>query len=218
MRRKKTNTAAIVTAVCFAISFLFTIAVMFVDVAAIGPQGARVGLARMNGAVRDIIGVNEMWYDITKYLGVIAILIAGAFALYGFLQMIRKKSIFRVDYAVIMLGVIYFLTIALYVFFEVVVINVRPVIMAGEDAAQASFPSSHTMLACVIFGTAIPAFMRLSEDRKKRLIVTCACVFFVIVMIAGRLLSGVHWLSDIIAAVFISSALISLYVFLLRFR
>ena len=120
--------------------------VRLVDVAAIGPEGTSIGLSHLNQAVHDLSGVNIFWYDITEWFGIVAILIAGLFALTGLVQLVKGRSIRNVDKEILALGALYMVVIGLYGLFEIVIVNYRPVIMPDEVHPEASFPSSHTAL------------------------------------------------------------------------
>ena len=197
----------------FAVLFLIWIAIIkLVDVSAIGPEGTEVGLAGINKAIHEALGVNMTLYKITDILGYVALLVAGLFALFGLVQLIKRKSLAKVDGAIYALAGLYVVTIGLYVVFEKVIINYRPVIMPDEVALEASFPSSHTMLACVIFGSAIVMIGKyIDNDMLCKLLIALAAVLLFVV-VAGRLVSGVHWFTDIVGGVLISGALVFTFI------
>ena len=197
----------------FAVLFLIWIALIkLVDVSAIGPEGTEVGLAGINKAIHEALGVNMTLYKITDILGYVALLVAGLFALFGLVQLIKRKSLAKVDGAIYALAGLYVVTIGLYVIFEKVIINYRPVIMPDEVALEASFPSSHTMLACVIFGSAIVMIGKyIDNDMLCKLLIALATVLLILVVV-GRLVSGVHWFTDIVGGVLISGALVFTFI------
>ena len=196
----------------FCVLFLALIAlVRRADVAAIGPEGTSIGLSHLNAAVRDALGVRMFWYDITELLGALAILVAGVFALTGLWQLIRRRSLFKVDRGIWALAALYVAVIALYVFFEKVIINYRPILMPGCDAPEASFPSSHTMLVCTILGSAAMQAKYYIKNASLRGAVPIVCAVLIGVTVLGRLLSGVHWFTDILGGVLISVALLAAF-------
>ncbi|MBQ3370995.1 MAG: phosphatase PAP2 family protein [Mogibacterium sp.] len=180
------------------------------DVAPIGPQGTEIGFSHINQTVHDLTGVNMLWYDITDYIGYGAILICALFALAGFIQMIKRRSLLKVDREILALGGLFAAVIACYVLFEKFIINYRPIIMPGETAPEASFPSSHTMLVV----TVMIAVMIVSDKYFGDLfgpLVRILCFLTALGTIAGRLYCGVHWLTDIIGGILLSATLLLLF-------
>lgn len=211
MDRRKGFTLAGVFAFLF---LLLLVLVRTVDVAAIGPEGTQIGLSRLNAAVRDALGFHPAWYRITQAFGALAVGVAAAFALAGLVQLVRRGSFWKVDRELGALGFLYAFVIALYALFEVVVVNCRPVIMPGEEHVEASFPSSHTMLICVVMGGAMLLARRYLNGRGNGGVRAAAEVFCALVIaltVFGRLYAGVHWFTDILAGVLLSASLLSLY-------
>ena len=126
---------------------LWTGAVCLVDVRAIGPQGSTVGFADLNGFIHDLIGVHLGLYHITDWLGLVPIFVCMGFGILGLVQWIKRKSIFKVDHDILVLGGFYIITIGAYLLFENVVINYRPVLINGY--LEASYPSSTTIQHCL---------------------------------------------------------------------
>ena len=190
---------------------LLILVVRLVDVAPIGPEGTAIGLSHINRAVHERTGVNLAWYAITDALGYAAILVALLFAAVGLLQLIRRRSLLRVDRELLTLAGLYVAVLALYALFEVAIVNYRPVIMPGCEHPEASFPSSHTMLVCVILGSAMMLLDKYIRGRELRGALKAACGIAIAVTVIGRLISGVHWFTDILGGVLISGALLALY-------
>ena len=92
--------------------------VRFVDVAPIGPEGTSIGLSALNLAAFQAFGISMSWYKITTVLGIVAILTAGLFALLGLIQLIRRKSLLKVDRELLVLAGLYVVVVILYVLFE----------------------------------------------------------------------------------------------------
>ena len=188
---------------------LWTVLVSFVDVRAIGPNGSSVGFAALNGYVHELTGVNFPLYTITDWLGLVPIGVAFGFAILGLVQWIKRKSLLKVDRSLLVLGGFYVVVLAAYIFFEIVVINYRPVLLGGY--LEASYPSSTTMLVmCVMPAAMIQLHARIENDVFRRCVMISIAVFIVF-MVIGRLVSGVHWLSDIIGGALISTGLVIIY-------
>jgi len=151
-----------------------------------------------------------IWYTITDWLGVVVILFAFGFAVAGLYQLIKRKSLHKVDRQVLLLGAFYILVIAFYLFFETIIINYRPVILGVS--LEASYPSSHTMIVVCIMVTTAIAFRSLFQRNKKLCsAMDAAAMVITAVTVIGRLISGVHWFTDIIGGLLLSAALIALY-------
>ena len=201
----------IAAAVLAAVFVLFIILVKTVGVAAIGPNGTEVGFAGLNGAISGAFGYNGFFYKLTQILGYLSIVIALVFAEEGIEQLIKRKSLKAIDGEIIVTGVLYVLTAIVYLFFEIVKVNYRPVIMPGDTAPEASFPSSHTVLACVILVGAAVFCVRYLENKKLAKIFAKAFCVTAAVTVFGRILAGVHWFTDIIGGLIVSAALIVAY-------
>lgn len=198
-------------AISFAL-FILTIAlVKCVDIDAVGPAGTSIGLSHLNKAVHDLIGVHMFWYQVTNLLGFWAILCGAVFACIGLKQLIERKSLKQVDAKILALGCLFVLLGVIYVLFEKVVINCRPVLMEGETVPEASFPSSHTVLAFVIFGAIAMMLKDYLQDKRLASMLQNACLVLILVSVIGRLISGVHWFTDILGGIFLSYALLMVF-------
>ena len=182
-----------------------------VDVEPVGAAGTSVGLSHMNRFVFELTGVNMVWYNITDWLGLAAILAAFLFAVTGLVQLIKRRSILKVDKEILALGGLYILVIGIYVLFENVIVNYRPIIMPGCSNPEASFPSSHTMLVCVIMGSAIIIIGKYIKKKSLCMVIRGICAAVIAVTVVGRLVSGVHWFTDILGGLLISTFLLTLY-------
>ena len=185
--------------------------IRFVDVAPIGAQGTSIGLSHLNQFVFDFFGVNMLWYNITDWLGIAAVLTAFLFAIIGLVQLIKRRSLLKVDREILALGVLYLVVIGLYIIFETVIINYRPIIMPDNTRPEASFPSSHTMLVCVIMGSAAMLINRYIKNKTLCRALRAMCFVIIIVTVVGRSIAGVHWFTDIFGGVLINVMLLSLY-------
>ena len=171
MRQKKNA----VLSCAFLTLFLLLIALLHaVDVAPIGPEGTEIGLSRLNGAVRDLLPFRPGIYAVTEFLGILALCVCTAFAVLGFSQLLRRKSLLRVDRELFLLAGLYVLVLAVYVFFEKAVVNYRRFILTNEASPESSFPSSHTVLAVCVFVTAAYELRRLFPGKKRVGLAACA--------------------------------------------
>ena len=188
---------------------LWTVALLFVDVAAIGPNASEVGFSSLNGFFHNLTGVHMALYVITDWLGLVPLMVAMGFGIFGLTQWIRRRSLFRVDRNILVLGGFYILVMAAFLFFESFVINYRPILIQGF--LEASYPSSTTLLSMCVMPTAILQLNERIHNPALRKILTLAIAAFTAFMVIARMVCGVHWLSDIIGGALLSIGLIYLY-------
>lgn len=208
MKKQNTLTASVVF---IAVFLLWTAAIKLIDVRAIGPQESSVGFAAVNMFAHKLTGVNFTAYTVTDWLGLVPIAVCMCFAMLGLVQWIRRRKLSRVDYSILVLGGFYAVVTAVYVLFEFVVINYRPVLIGG--VLEASYPSSTTMLVMCVMPTAIMQLKSRVKSVKAQNIVTVLIVSFIVFMVVGRLVSGVHWVTDIVGGALLSTGLVMLYRF-----
>ena len=214
---KKKNTKTILVALGALAAFvLWTFLVRCVDVQPIGPDGSRIGFAAINGACHALTGVHWTFYILTDWLGLVPIGIALGFAVLGLVQLIRRKSLLKVDRDILILGGFYIVVLAAYLLFETVVINFRPVLIDGK--LEASYPSSTTVLALCILPTAMMQLKTRIRSDAVRCAILGILAAFTVFMVVGRLISGVHWLSDIVGGVLLSAGLVPLYALAVKQR
>ena len=188
---------------------MWTAVVALVDVQPIGPQASSVGLATVNGLVHRALGVNWSLYVLTDWLGLVPVGVAAGFALLGLGQWVKRRSLCKVDFSILALGGFYLAVIGAYAFFEIAVVNCRPVLIGG--VLEASYPSSTTVLSlCVMPAAAMQMRLRVKRPFLRKTLVI-ALNTFALLMVVARLLSGVHWLTDIVGGVLLSAGLVTLY-------
>ena len=188
---------------------IWTVSLRFVDVEAIGPYGSSVGFATINKTVRNITGVHMSLYTMTDWLGLVPICFIAGFGVLGLCEWIKRKNLFNVGSDILTLGGFYIVVVTLYIFFEIFVVNYRPILING--ILEASYPSSTTMLVMCVMPTDIMQFdSRIKNIRFKKYI-KIAIVAFTGFMVVARLISGVHWFSDIIGGALLSGGLVTIY-------
>lgn len=206
---KDNRKRALLGIVLLAAFVLWTILIRHIDVQKVGPNGTAVGFATLNIWFHQMAGVHMLIYTITDWLGLVPIIICMSFGLMGLVQLVKRRSLLRVDFSILLLGVYYVLVILGYLLFEMVPINFRPILIDG--ILEASYPSSTTLLVLSVMPT-----LKFQVDRRiKNLMLKNAVTVFVTVfssfMVIGRLISGVHWATDIVGSVFLSVGLYMIY-------
>ena len=204
--RRKDLLAGIVLLTEFA---LWTVLIRHIDVQNAGPNGTEIGFAAINVWFHRLTGVHMLIYTVTDWLGFVPIIICMCFGVLGLVQLVKRKSLPRVDSDILMLGAYYVLVILCYLLFEMVPINYRPILINGN--LEASYPSSTTLLVLSVMPT-----LKYQTDRRIanpviRKAITVFVIVFAAFMVIGRLISGVHWVTDIAGSVFLSSGLFMIY-------
>ena len=196
-------------AVLLGLFALWTAIVCTADVRPAGPNGSEVGLATINVAFRELTGEHLGLYVATDYLSVIPIAIMLGFGLLGLSQLVSRKSLAKVDRDLLVLGMFYVLLLAAYAAFDLLALNYRPLLIEGK--LEPSYPSSTTLLVLCVMATAVMQIShRVGEGRLKKVLLIAATLFAVL-MIVARLLSGVHWLSDIVGGLLLGGCLVMAY-------
>ncbi len=199
----------IAAAACYVLFLLLILLLKTVDVKAVGPSGSSVGFAALNSGFFKLVGEHPALYKLSAGIGFLALATVPFFAFLGLLQLVKGKSLSAVDRDLYLLAVYYAVIFAVYLLFEKIIVNYRPVLEDGELAA--SFPSSHTMFGITLLGAAALQFKRRLADQKLRTYVILCCQFLIVLLVLARLFSGVHWLTDILGGVLIGSALLLTY-------
>ena len=188
---------------------LWTVMIQYIDVQAVGQNGTRIGFAAFNMWFHQLTDVHLTLYTITDWLGLVPIFICLCFGVLGLVQLINRRSLYRVDQDILLLGVYYVLVIFCYLVFEMIPINYRPVLI--EERLEASYPSSTTLLVLSVMPTLMFQAYRRARDPLIKRTAAVFVIIFSVFMVIGRLLSGVHWATDIFGSILLSAGLFSLY-------
>lgn len=205
-RNKKT----IILGSSLLIAFLvWTWLIQVVDVQPMGQNGTEIGFASLNLWFHEVTGVNMLLYTITDWMGLVPIFVCIVFAGVGFCQLVKRRSLFQVDADILVLGVYYAVVIGCFVLFEIYPINYRPVLIEG--VLEASYPSSTTLLVVTVMPTLMEQVLRRTKKNILGRVVALFSALFSLFMVVGRLVSGVHWLTDILGSLFFSVGLFLIY-------
>lgn len=188
---------------------IFTVLVQRIDVRPTGPNGSLVGFAAMNGWFHALTGVHWTLYVLTDWLELVSIGIAFFFGVVGLFQLIRRRSLRKVDASILILGGFYLIVIGMYLLFNVCVVNYRPVLI--ENVLEASYPSSTTVLVLCVHVTAMMQLRDRMPRGAVRTLLLHLLGAFTVFMVLARLVSGVHWFTDILGGILLSAVLIALY-------
>lgn len=188
---------------------IWTVLIQTVDVQTAGETGTEIGFAACNIWFHELTGVHMGIYTATDWLGLVPVCVCLLFGALGFIQWVRRRSLLKVDTDIILLGVYYVLVVGCYLAFEMYPINYRPILIEGR--MEASYPSSTTLLVLSVMPTlAFQTERRLKSERLKKAVALLTMAFSA-AMVVGRLVSGVHWLTDIVGSVLLSGGLFCVY-------
>ena len=206
---KKRDIPYIIALAAFALFALLIVLLCTVDVRT-AANGGKIGLGGMNIAVSEAIGYSGTWYKITQVLGYATLVVAAFNVAIVVWQYFRRKKLLAVDKELLSLCVLYAVVVIAYVAFEVFVVNYRPT--SPSDNLEASFPSSHTLLALTVLGSSAVVALRKIGSKPFRITVVSVEAAVGAVLVIGRTLAGVHWLTDIIGSVLLSAALVACFI------
>lgn len=199
----------IIGAVCLLLFAVWTALIKTVDVQPVGQNGTSIGFAALNIWFHRLTGVHMWVYTVTDWLGLVPIGICLIFGVMGAIQLFTRKSLFKVDSDIRLLGVYYILVICGYLIFEIIPINYRPIPIEGRT--EASYPSSTTLLVMSVMPTLIFQAHRRIKRRIYRMGIQIFTLAFTAFMVIGRTAAGVHWLTDIVGSVLLSTGLYLVY-------
>lgn len=207
---KKNGKRLLAMGIMFVCAFaIWTVLIQTVDVKPAGQNETSIGFAALNTAFFALTGVHMSLYTLTDWLGLIPIIVCMMFGIIGFTQTIKRKSVLKADLDITLLGIYYVVIILGYLIFEMIPINYRPVTIDGR--METSYPSSTTLLVLSVMPTlAFKAKRRLKNTAAVKAIAYITAAFSAF-MVIGRLISGVHWFTDIFGGVLLSCGLFRIY-------
>lgn len=192
------------------IAFLvWTVLILLIDVQPLGQNGSNIGFSTFNIWFHKLTGVHMDIYIITDWLGLVPVVVCMLFGGIGLMQLIKRRSLFKVDYDIIVLGVYYIVVILGYLVFEVIPINYRPILIEG--VMEVSYPSSTTLLVLSVMPTLFYQTNQRVENKAFQKVINIFTVAFSGFMVIGRLIAGVHWFTDIVGGIILSAGLFSIY-------
>jgi len=207
---KDKQNPVMIAALCFiTLFFVWTALVAAYDVQPIGPDGTTVGFAGLNSAFHELTGVHMSLYHFTDIAELFSFGFVIGFAALGIYQLIKRKSLSKVDHSILLLGGLYVVVLAIFVIFNKIPINYRPILIDG--AIEPSYPSSTTLLVLCIIPSAIIQFNKRIKNRPLRRVIACVLIAYMLMIVVCRTISGVHWITDIIGSIILSAGLVMLY-------
>ena len=195
--------------ILFFVFAIWTILIQTIDVQPIGVNGTDIGFATVNDWFHKLTGIHMAAYVLTDWLGLVPVFVCMFFGCIGFVQLVKRRSLVKVDYDILLLGGYYIVVISGYLLFEMMPINYRPILIEGR--VEASYPSSTTLLVLSVIPTLIFQAKRRGENEASKRVIGIVSALFMLFMVVGRLICGVHWLTDIVGSVLLSVGLFWTY-------
>lgn len=207
--RTASRASLIAGGVFLALFAALTVSLVFVDRQPIAGDGSLVGLATFNLNARAILGQSDLMEKVSNLLLVIPAASALAFAVIGVRQLVQSRSRAGVDRNLWWLLALYGAMLVLYVLFNCISPNNRPILEDGM--CEPSFPSSHTLLAVTMCGSAMVQAVRRLRAGGWRTVVLVVLAIGMVGIVAARAMAGVHWATDILGGILLGAALVAFY-------
>ena len=207
--KKNEKKSLLIGSIFLAMFAVWTVLILTVDVQPLGQNGTSIGFAAFNCWFHHFTGINMVIYTITDWMGLVPVAICLSFAGIGLVQLMKRRSLFRGDADIMILGVYFVIVFLAYAILEMIPINYRPILIEGR--METSYPSSTTLLVLSVMPGLIEQIQRRLSDVTAKRIITIAAIAFSVFMVTGRLVSGVHWFTAIVGGVLLSSGLFQLY-------
>lgn len=209
MKETSKPSGSLVGGLLLAAFVLWTVLIQCVDVQPVGQNGTDIGFAAFNVWFHRMTGVHMLLYSVTDWLGLVPIAVCLGFGALGLTQLVKRRSLLKVDADIILLGVYYVVVILGYLVFEMIPINYRPIPING--VMEASYPSSTTLLVLSVMPTLKFQIDRRAKRGTVKTVTTIFVYAFSAFMVVGRLVAGVHWATDIVGSVLLSAGLFPVY-------
>ncbi|MCF0236968.1 MAG: phosphatase PAP2 family protein [Sphaerochaetaceae bacterium] len=141
--------------------------------------------------------------DFLLYLSLGFAIAFGGFGLY--LLFCKKK----LELSLVYLGAFYVLLIVINVFFENIPISFRP--NSINSVLEPSFPSTHVLFTTFILQSGVCELKFLFGSKKAFSVFGIISVVISFAMVFLRVLSGLHWVTDVLSAFFLSMSLVRFF-------
>ena len=152
------------------------------------------------------------WDLITDIILYTSFAVLGVFAFLGLYQWIKRKSLKKVDRELLAVFPPLILMSATYFIFDkIFILNTRP-----DGSGKPSFPSSHVMTATTIFAIIALMLPKYIKSKPLRIILDLIMATLLVLLPIGRVATGKHWTSDVIAGLIFAAIFIVIYYLIIR--
>ncbi|MCR5647873.1 MAG: phosphatase PAP2 family protein [Acholeplasmatales bacterium] len=184
----------------FLVLFIILMLLLNVDKAVIAESNEAVGLSHINNIVKYSYKENvDFMTDLLFYITFTVVIFEACLGVY---QLVKRKSLFKVDIEILVFGTSLVLMVIFWLLFDYVVkINIRP-----THEAEGSFPSTHvfmtTFLALASHGFICYAY----ENKIAKYGSLLLAVSMIALVLFGRVASGMHYITDVTGGLFLGLA------------
>ena len=138
-----------------------------------------------------------VWETITNIILILSIILILFFLGLGVYELIKKRSIKKVDPRLTWLPLpLALMTLTYFLFDKVWILNVRP-----NGSGEPSFPSTHVMVVTTIFFVVTIILPKYIKNKTTRLIIEIIMAIMISLTAVGRVMSGMHWVADVLGAI-----------------
>lgn len=202
--RKIFNKFTIISICCWGVFLLLLILLSTVD--EVENHVGSIGLYSLNKSFL-VSRYDENWDVLSDVVLYFSLAFAGGLMIYGLNQLITRKSFFKVDKDILFAGGGILLILVLWFLFDkAFVVNYRPILI--DDFAYASFPSTHVMFSTFVL---LVSCRIIIKRNPYTLVYSIAgyvgMSFLILISTLGRILSCMHWMTDVLGGVCIGLGL-----------
>lgn len=152
------------------------------------------------------------WDLISDVILVASIASLAVFVFLGIYQLFACKSLLKVDRRLLwMIFPLLLMAITYIIFDKLFVLNVRP-----NGSGETSFPSTHVMVVATIFMLIAINLPYYIKSKAICILLDLAMLALLVLVCVGRVLSEMHWLSDVLGG--LAFALIFAFIYYLIIR
>lgn len=196
---------------------IWTILVKTVDVRYINGIGF-LGFYQLNTDINFKIQLmdTKLFHVLSNILLYASMLTVLPFAILGVVELIKRKSLAKVDRILYILLGSYAAIVIFYFVFELVKINFSP--LSTPEDLKPSYPSSHIFIFISLVGAGLIGFNHYKQNKTLFIASFIEFGLLIVLMAILRMFSGHHYFTDVIGGIllglFISSASYSVSAYL----
>lgn len=134
------------------------------------------------------------------------------FAVLGFCQWIKRRSLKKVDKPLLWAILPLFLMVVTYIIFDkFLILNTRP-----TDSGEPSFPSTHVMVIATIFSIIAIILPKYIKSRVARITLDLMMLALLVLVCVARVLADMHWISDVVGGLIFAVIFAVIYYLITR--